>query len=51
MQYIRNGEEFNFHKIVWYEGGLQLAYIGTNHVREDEVNPRLGYAMLRLEHL
>ena len=36
------------HKIEWCEGGLQLADIGTNNVREDVLNPRLGYAMVRL---
>ena len=33
MRFIRNGEEWNMYKIVWCEGGLQLADIGTNNVR------------------
>ena len=34
---------------VWCEGGLQIAGIGTNNVRGDGLNPRLGYALVRLE--
>ena len=49
MHFVRNGEECNFHKIVWFERGLQLAGIGTNNISEDELNPRLGYAMVRLD--
>ena len=30
------------------EGGIQLAGIVTNNVREYELNPKLGYAMVRL---
>ena len=36
-------------KKVWYEGGLQLADIGTKNVREYGLNARLGYAILRHE--
>ena len=35
--------------MMWCEGGLQLVDIGTNNVREYELNPMLGYAMVRLE--
>ena len=31
------------------EGGLKLADIGTKNVREDKLNNRLGYAMVRLD--
>ena len=36
-------------KTVWCEGGLQLSNILTKHVREDTLNPKLGYAMVRLD--
>ena len=35
MHFVKNGEECNLHKIVWCEGVLQLADIGTKNVRED----------------
>ena len=41
IHFVINGEEFNFHKTVWFQGGLQLADIGTRNVREYELNPRL----------
>ena len=41
MNLVRNGEECNFHKKVWCEGGLQLAHIVTKNVRDDELNPIL----------
>ena len=31
------------------EGGLQLAYIGTKILRENELNDGLGHAMVRLD--
>ena len=34
MHFLGNGKECNLHKTVWCEGGLQLADIGTNNVRE-----------------
>ena len=49
MHLLINGEEYNLNKTVWYEGGLQLADIAANDVREDELNPRLGYAMVILD--
>ena len=45
-QLIRNGEYLNLHNTVWYGGGLKLTYIGTNNVREDQLNTRLGYNMV-----
>ena len=50
MHFVRNFEKHNFHETVWCEGYLQLADIGTKNVSENEFNPRLGYAMVRLEH-
>ena len=32
MHSVRNGENFNMHKIDWCERGLQLADIGTKNV-------------------
>ena len=49
IHFIRNCEECNMHKTVWYDGGPKLADIGTKNNREDELNPRLEYAMVRLE--
>ena len=51
LHFVINGEEFNLHKKVCYEVGMQLADIGTNNAREDEFNPILGYAILRLDYL
>ena len=48
IHFVRNGKEWNFHKTVWYEGGLKLADIGTKGVREYEFNNILVYAMVRL---
>ena len=36
-------------KTVLYEGGLQLEDIGTMNFREDKLNNRLEYTMVRLE--
>ena len=46
---VRNSEEWNLHKTVWCEVGLQMEDIGTKNVREDRLNSRLGYDMLRLK--
>ena len=35
INFIRNGEEFNFLKTVWCKGDLKLADIVTKKVRED----------------
>ena len=49
MHFLRNGKYCNLHNTVWCEGGIQLAHIGTKDDRVDGLNPRLGYAMVRLE--
>ena len=49
MHFVRNGEKCNMHKIDWCEGGLQLAYIGTNNVIEPDLTPKMKYIMVRLE--
>ena len=51
MHFLRNGEECNFNKTLWYEGGLIIEYIGTTNVREEELNPRLVYDIVRLDNL
>ena len=35
INFVRNGEEWNLHKIVWCEGYMKLEDIGTNNVEED----------------
>ena len=47
--FVINSEDFNLQNIVWCEESLHLSDTGTNNVRNDEFNPRLGYAMVRLE--
>ena len=49
IHFVINGEEFNFHNTVRCEVGLKLIDNGTNNVREDEFNPRLGCSMVRLD--
>ena len=49
MNLVRNGKQYNFHKTVWCEVGMKLADIGTENIREDQLNTRLGYNMLILE--
>ena len=51
MNFVINVEKCDFYKTVWCEVGLKLSEIGTNNVREDEFNTRLGYAVVRLENL
>ena len=46
---VRNGKEWNLNKEVWCEEGLQLADIGNKNVRDYQLNPILGYSMVRLE--
>ena len=49
MNLVRNGEKCKLHKIVWCEGGMQLADIGTKNVSEPVLTPRMKYIMVRLE--
>ena len=49
MNFVKNGEKCNMHKIDWYEGGLQLADIGTKNVSEPDLTPIMKYIMVRLE--
>ena len=49
IHFVRNGEKCKMHKINWFEGGLQLAYINTNNVSEPDLTPRIKYIMVRIE--
>ena len=49
INFVRNGEKYNMHKIDWFEAGLQLADIGTKNVSEPDLTPRIEYIMVRLE--
>ena len=48
VHFVRNGEICKMHKIDCYERGLQLAYIATNNVGENDLTPRMEYIMVRL---
>ena len=41
MNFVRNGEKCNMHKIDWCEGGLQLAEIDTKNSGEHDLTPRI----------
>ena len=45
----RNGEKYKFHKIDWCEGGLQLVYIATTDVGDNDLNPIINYIMISLD--
>ena len=45
---VRNGEKCKMHKIDWCEGGLQLSYISTNNVGENDLNTIMKYIMVSL---
>ena len=49
MNLVRNEETCKTHKIDWCEGGMQLAYIGTQNESEPDQTPRMRYIMVRLE--
>ena len=49
MTFVRNGEKYKIHKIDWCEGGLKLAYIGTNNVGENDLTPIMKYIMVILD--
>ena len=51
MHFVRNGDKWKINKIDWCEGGLQLAYIGSNNVSEPDLTPRMKYIMVRIENL
>ena len=49
INFVRNEEKCKMHKIYWFEGGLQLADIGTKNVSEPDLTPRMTYIMIRLD--
>ena len=49
MHLVSNGEKCKMHKIDQYEGGLQLADLGTKNVSEPDLTPIMKYIMERLE--
>ena len=49
INFVRNGEKWNMHKIYWCEGGMQLADIGTKNVSEPDLTPRIKYIMVSLD--
>ena len=46
---LRNGENCKIHKIDWFEGGLQLSYIATENVGENDLNNRMKYIMVSID--
>ena len=46
---LRNGEKCKMHKIDWFEGGLNLAYIDTKNIGENDLTPRMKYIMVRVD--
>ena len=50
IHFVRNGEDWNFHKTVCCEGSLRLTDNGTMIVMEDELNNILWYDILILGH-
>ena len=46
---VRNGENYNMHKIDWCEGGFQFSDMATKTFGENYLNPRIKYIMVRLE--
>ena len=49
MNFVRNSENCNMHKLDWCDGGLKLADIVTNNVGENDLTTRMKYIMVRLD--
>ena len=49
IHFVRNGEKCKMHKIDWFEGGMQFAYIITKKVSEPDITPRIKYITVRLD--
>ena len=49
MNFVRNREKCNMHKIDWCEGGLQLADITTNNNGEHDLTQIMKYNMARFD--
>ena len=48
---VKKGEKFKMYKIDWWEEDLQLAYIVTENVGENDLKTRIKYIMIMLENL
>ena len=49
MNFVRNREKYNIHKIYWCERGIQLPDIVTKNLSEPDLTPRMKYIMVILE--
>ena len=49
VNFVRNGEKLTLHKIDWCEFGLQLEYIATKTVGENDLNTRMKYITVSLD--
>ena len=49
MNFARNGEKCKMHKVVWCDGGMQLADITTKNVGENDLTPRMKYIVVILD--
>ena len=47
--FCKEWRKCKMHKIDWFEGGLQLAEIGSKSFGEPDLAPRMKYIMARLE--
>ena len=50
VNFVRNGKKWKMHKIDWCEVGLKLVDIATNNVGENDLDTRMKYIMVRLDH-
>ena len=48
VHFVRNGDQCKINDIDWCELGLQLSYIETKNLGENDFNPRMKYIMVRL---
>ena len=49
VNFVRNDEKQKIHKIDWCEGYMQLTYIKTRNVGENNLTPRMTYIMVSIE--
>ena len=49
INFLRNIEQCNMHKIDWCEGVMQLADIATKNVGEHDLTPKMKYIIVRLD--
>ena len=49
IHFVRNIENCRMQDIDWCEGSLQLKYIVTKNVGDNDLNPRMKYIMVRLD--